>query len=381
MRRIATVGVPRETKLLEGRVALTPAGVRELVNSGRRVIVERGAGVGSGFGDTAFIAEGAAVASVEDVFDEADLIVKVKEPQAHEARRLRPDQVLFTYLHLAAEPELAEALCSSGATCIAYETVEDAQHRLPLLAPMSQIAGVLAAHVGAGTLTRPAGGSGKLIGLIPGVDRARVVVLGGGVAGGHAAATALGMGASVTVLDKSAPRLQELQERFSGSISTIHASMLAIEEQLPNADVVIGAVLIHGARAPRLLCREQLEMLPQGSVLVDVSIDQGGCFETSRPTTHSEPTYEVDGIIHYCVTNMPGAVPVTSTRALTNATLPYVLALADDVDEALERLPELRPGVNVRDGEILHSVVAAALAVDEREKAAFNDRAPAGAVR
>jgi alanine dehydrogenase len=359
--RTTTIGVPREIKTLEGRIAVTPAGVRELCNRGHRVMVERGAGEGSGFGDRAFEAEGAVLAGVEELFAEADLIVKVKEPQPEEARRLRPDQVLFTYLHLAAEPELTAILVSSGATCIAYETVEDEHHRLPLLAPMSQIAGVLAAHVAAGTLLRPAGGSGKLIGLIPGVERTRVVVIGGGVAGGYAATTALGMGAIVTVMDTALPRLQDLQMRFGSSLSTVYASEVAIEEQLPTADVVVGAALIHGARAPQLLRRNQLAALRPGSVLVDVSIDQGGCFQTSRPTTHSDPTYEVDGVVHYCVTNMPGAVPVTSTLALTNATFPYVVALAHGVDEALDIKPELKAGVNVRGGEIVHRAVASAM--------------------
>jgi alanine dehydrogenase len=361
MSRSTTVGVPREVKTLEGRVALTPAGVRELVNRGHRVIVEHCAGEGSGFTDDGFAAEGAAVADVDAVFNEADVIVKVKEPQPDEARRLRRDQTLFTYLHLAAEPELTEILRASGATCIAYETVEDAQHRLPLLAPMSQIAGVLAAHVGAATLLRPNGGKGKLIGLVPGVERARVVVIGGGVAGGYAAATAVGMGASVMVLDRALPRLQELQERFGSSISTAYASEMALEEQLPTADVVIGAVLVHGALAPRLLRREHLANLRAGSVLVDISIDQGGCFETSRPTTHADPTYSVDDVLHYCVTNMPGAVPATSTRALTNATLPYVLALADDVEHALAAVPGLSHGVNIRNGEVVHPGVLSAL--------------------
>jgi alanine dehydrogenase len=356
------IGVPTEIKPDERRVALTPAGIREFIRHGHHVVVQSGAGTGSGFSDDMYLAAGAECATVEDVFARSELILKVKEPQAEEVARLSEQHTLFTYLHLAADPGLAFVLARTGARCIAYETVEDEHGRLPLLAPMSEVAGRLAAQAAAATLTGPGGGRGLLIGGVPGVAPAEVLVLGGGVAGTAAAVIAVGMGARVTVVDRAIPRLAQLNERFGGLIRTIHASDLAIEELLPAADVVIGAVLVAGARAPRLVRREHLTSIGPGSVLVDISIDQGGCFETSRPTTHSAPTYEVDGIVHYCVANIPGAVPVTSTRALTNATLAYALLLADlGPQAALETDPRLARGLNVAGGQIVHDVVARAV--------------------
>jgi alanine dehydrogenase len=355
------VGVPTEIKQQEGRVGITPAGVRELTARGHEVLVQAGAGEKSRIADGAYIAQGAQIVpTAQDVFAAAEMVVKVKEPQPVEVELLREGQTLFTYLHLAPDPELTDALCDSGATCIAYETVEDRNGGLPLLAPMSEVAGRIAAQVGAATLTAQAGGRGVLMSGVPGVAPARVVVIGGGVAGANAARVAAGMGAEVVVLDRSLPRLRELDAELPGLVSTRFASALAIEELLGDADLVIGAVLVPGARAPKLIGREQLPAMRPGAVLVDISIDQGGCFETSRPTTHAEPTYTVDGVVHYCVTNMPGAVPVTSTQALTNATLPYVLTLAErGVDAATQGDPGLRAGLNVAGGEVVHPVVAA----------------------
>lgn len=359
-----TVGVPAEVKPDERRVALTPAGARELVSRGHRVIVERAAGAGSGFPDEDYRSVGAEVADVDRVFGEAELIVKVKEPQPDEAGRLTGRHTLFTFLHLAAEPELAAALVRSGARCIAYETVEDEHGRLPLLAPMSMVAGRLAAQAGAFALAATGGGRGLLLGGIPGVAPAEVLVLGGGVAGTQAALVAVGMGARVTVVDRSIARLGELNELFGTSVRTVHASDFAIQELLPQSDLIIGAVLVPGARALRLVRREHLALLRSGSVLVDISIDQGGCFETSRPTTHADPTYVLDGVVHYCVTNMPGAVPATSSRALTNATLGYVLALADlGPQAALDSDPLFARGLNVSDGRVVHPTVARELAM------------------
>jgi alanine dehydrogenase len=356
------IGIPTEIKPDERRVALTPAGAHEFARRGHRVIVQRGAGAGSGFSDDAYVAAGAELAMVDEVFADSELILKVKEPQPDEVDRLSPQHTLFTFLHLAADPRLAFALAATGARCIAYETVEDAAGRLPLLRPMSEIAGRLSAQAGATGLTGPAGGRGLLMGGVPGVPPAEVVVLGGGVAGTAAAVVAAGMGARVTVVDRSIGRLVELDERFGREIRTVHASELAIRELLPSADVVIGAVLVAGARAPRLVGRLDLAAMRPGAVLVDISIDQGGCFETSRATTHSEPTYRVDEVVHYCVTNMPGSVPATSTRALTNATFEYALRLADlGADAALEADPLFARGLNVADGRIVHDVVAAAV--------------------
>src|SRR6202167_5188744 len=330
------VGVPTEIKSDEYRVAITPAGVRELCARGHEVLVQSGAGLGSALTDEQFQAQGATiVVDAQVVFADAELILKVKEPQSSEVELLREGQTLFTYLHLAAEPELAEGLRRSGATCIAYETVEDDEGHLPLLAPMREGAGKIATQAGAFMLEKPLGGRGILLGGVPGVAAATVLVIGGGVVGMNAAFIAIGMQADVFVFDRSIDRLRELEMAFGGRASTVYSSTLAIEEMLPQADLVIGAVLVHGGRAPHVVSRKQLSEMKRNAVLVDVSIDQGGCFETSRPTTHSDPTFEVDGITHYCVTNMPGAVPITSTYALTNATLPYALELADGVEQAI----------------------------------------------
>ena len=357
------LGVPTEVKTDEFRVALTPAGVRELTERGHEVLVQAGAGLGSAIEDEHYAAQGARIVDgAAAAFGEAELVLKVKEPQPAEVAMLRPDHTLFTYLHLAAAPELTFGLQASGATCIAYETVEDAAGRLPLLAPMSEVAGKIATQAGAFMLEKPLGGRGVLLGGVPGVAAATVLVIGGGVVGMNAALIAIGMQADVFVFDRSIPRLRELDLVFGGRASTVYSSTLAIEEMLPDADLVIGAVLIHGARAPHVVTREQLGLMKSRAVLVDVSIDQGGCFETSRPTTHSDPTFQVDDVTHYCVTNMPGAVPVTATYALTNATLPYVIELAErGVEGALAASPALRLGVNVAGGEIVHPAVAEAL--------------------
>ncbi|HEY8779506.1 MAG TPA: alanine dehydrogenase [Solirubrobacterales bacterium] len=354
------VGVPTETKADEYRVAITPAGVRELGERGHEVLIQRGAGEGSSVADVDFEAQGARIAAdAAAVFGEAEMILKVKEPQPPEVELLRPGQLLFTYLHLAPAPELTRGLCASGAIAIAYETVEDSHGRLPLLAPMSEIAGKIATQAGAFVLEKPMGGRGILLGGVPGVAAATVIVIGGGVVGMNAAFIAIGMEADVFVFEKSIDRLRELDIAFGGRCSTVFSTTLAIEEMLPHADLVIGAVLVHGARAPYVVRREQLKVMKKGAVLVDVAIDQGGCFETSRPTTHHDPTFEVEGIIHYCVANMPGAVPITSTNALTNATLPYAVALADHgVAGAIRRDPGLRRGVNVAGGQVTHPAVA-----------------------
>jgi alanine dehydrogenase len=359
------VGVPTEVKSDEYRVALTPAGVRELVDVGHEVFVQSDAGDGSGITDEAYVAQGATILPDADaVFEEASLIVKVKEPQPEEVARLAPHHTLFTYLHLAADVDLTKGLMASGATCIAYETVEDSRGRLPLLAPMSEVAGKIATQAGAFILEKPLGGRGILLGGVPGVAAANVMIIGGGVVGMNAAFIALGMEATVFVYDRNIDRLRELDIAFNGRADTCFASTLEIEERLPFMDLVIGAVLVHGARAPRVITREQLSLMKRHAVLVDVSIDQGGCFETSRPTTHSNPTYEVDGITHYCVTNMPGAVPITSTYALTNATMPYVLHLASaGVLAAISENPGLRLGVNVAGGQVTYPPVAEAVGV------------------
>jgi alanine dehydrogenase len=358
------VGVPTEVKSDEYRVAITPAGVREFVGHGHEVLIQAGAGLGSALPDESYIAQGArTVPDAVSLFDQSELVLKVKEPQPPEVAMLGPQHTLFTYLHLAADPELTHGLCVSGATCIAYETVEDGAGRLPLLAPMSEVAGKIATQAGAFMLEKPLGGRGILLGGVPGVAAATVLVIGGGVVGMNAAMIAIGMQADVFVFDRSIDRLRELEVAFGGRASTVYSSTLAVEEMLPIADLVIGAVLIHGGRAPHVITRPQLSLMRRHAVLVDVSIDQGGCFETSRPTTHSAPTFEVDGVTHYCVANMPGAVPITSTYALTNATLPYALALADHgVDAALARDPGLALGLNVRGGEITYAAVAEAFA-------------------
>ena len=360
------VGVPTEIKTDEYRVSLTPAGARELVEQGHEVLVQSGAGNGSAIWDRDYEAQGARILpDAEAVFGEAEMVLGVKEPQPEEVAMLRPEHVLFTYLHLAPAPELTAGLVETGATCIAYETVEDSAGRLPLLAPMSEVAGKIATQAGAFMLEKPLGGRGVLLGGVPGVAAANVMVIGGGVVGFNAAAIAIGMEADVFTFDRNIDRLRELDVAFAGRASTVYSSVLAVEEMLPRADLVIGAVLVHGARAPYVIKRDQLKLMKERAVLVDVSIDQGGCFETSRPTTHSDPTYEVDGITHYCVANMPGAVPITSTYALTNATLPFVLALAEHgVDGALARHPGLRPGVNVAAGRVTHAAVAEGTGLD-----------------
>jgi alanine dehydrogenase len=349
------VGVVTEIKPAERRVALTPAGAAELAGAGHEVLVQVGAGVGSGFADGDYAAAGARlVEGAERVWAESELLVKVKEPIASEHELLHADLTLFTYLHLAAAPELVGALTRSGATAIAYETVEEADGSLPLLAPMSEIAGRLAGQAGAYFLQHPLGGRGVLIGGAPGVPPARVVVIGGGVVGFNATRVAAGMGAEVTVLERSPRRLRELEDRFDGRVRVLMSDPHALAAELAGADVVIGAVLLTGAAAPKLITRELLATMRERAVIVDVAIDQGGCAETSRPTTHAEPTYVVGDVLHYCVANMPGAVPATSTRALTNATLPFVRQLADGgVEETLATDLRLRAGLNVRAGELL----------------------------
>jgi alanine dehydrogenase len=362
---VVKVGVPTEIKADEYRVALTPAGVRELVDAGHDVLIQARAGEGSAIRDADYERQGAAIVPDADtVFGEADMIVKVKEPQPEEVARLEPRHLLFTYLHLAPAPELTKGLMDSGATCVAYETVEDVRGRLPLLAPMSEVAGKIATQAGAFMLEKPLGGRGLLLGGVPGVAAGKVLVIGGGVVGTNAAIIALGMQAETYVFDRNMDRLRELESMLAWRASTVYASTLAIEEHLPEADLVIGAVLVHGAKAPHVVTREQLGMMKPHAVLVDVSIDQGGCFETSHPTTHSDPTYEVDGVTHYCVANMPGAVPITSTYALTNATMPYVVHLATaGVAQAIVDDPGLRPGVNVAGGHVTYAPVADAVGV------------------
>jgi len=360
------VGVATEIKPDEYRVAITPIGVRELVEHGHEVLIQSEAGEGSAIADADYAAQGARiVADAETVFGEAEMVLGVKEPQDSEVELLRPGQTLFTYLHLAPAPELTKGLCASGATCVAYETVEDRQGRLPLLAPMSEVAGKIATQAGAFMLEKPLGGRGILLGGVPGVAAANVMIIGGGAVGMNAAFIAIGMEADVFVYDVSVDKLRELEVVFGGRASTVFSSTLSVEERLPDMDLVIGGVLVPGARAPRVITRKHLGLMKRHAVLVDVAIDQGGCFETSRPTTHGDPTYEVDGIIHYCVTNMPGAVPITSTYALTNATLPYVLALAEHgVAEAAVRDPGLKLGINVAAGQVTHRAVADGVGVE-----------------
>ncbi|PZN92324.1 MAG: alanine dehydrogenase [Alphaproteobacteria bacterium] len=357
------VGVPKEIKVHEYRVGLTPPSVAELTARGHQVIVETGAGGGIDFTDADYVAAGATIApDAASVFRAADMIVKVKEPQLHECAWLRPEQTLFTYLHLAADKPQAEALMASGATCIAYETVTDRHGGLPLLRPMSEVAGRMSVQVGAHYLEKEQGGRGILLGGVPGVAPGRVAILGGGVSGLNAAQMAVGMRADVTIYDISTARLAEIDEIFEGRVKTAFSSGAAIAAAIARAHVVIGAVLIPGAAAPKLVSREMLKLMKRGSVLVDIAIDQGGCFETSRATTHADPVYVVDGIIHYCVANMPGAVARTSTFALNNATLPYVLRLADmGAAAAMAADPHLAEGLNVAGGHIRHRAVADAL--------------------
>ncbi|CRY77684.1 L-alanine dehydrogenase [Nocardia farcinica] len=361
------IGVPGEVKAQEFRVALTPAGAAELVRHGHEVLVERGAGAGSGFGDEAYRAAGArVVAEADEVWGEAELVLKVKEPIEPEYHRMRREQVLFAYLHLAASKECTEAILRSGITAIAYETVRAADGSLPLLAPMSEVAGKLAAQVGAYHLLAPLGGAGMLLGGVPGVRPAEVVVLGGGVAGGNAAAVAAGMGARVSVLDTDLVRLRALDARFQGRVSTIASNAAEVERAVLRADLVVGSVLVPGARAPKLVTQAMVAAMRPGSVLVDIAIDQGGCFEGSRPTTHANPTFYVANSLYYCVANMPGAVPHTATVALTNATLPYVLAIADlGWREACSARPDLAAGVTAEDGRLLSPQVAAAHGLGE----------------
>lgn len=355
------IGVAREIKQREYRVALTPAGALELVTRGHEVVVETGAGDGSGFTDDAYRAVGARLAPVAEVWETAELLLKVKEPIAEEYPRLREGQTLFTYLHIAADGPLTRALVESGTTAIAYETVETPERRLPLLAPMSEVAGRLAPQMGAWSLEKAHGGRGILLGGVPGVPPAKVVVLGGGVVGLNSAIIALGMQADVWVLDKSVDRMRELEIALDGRATLAMSNRLQIEEALSDADMIIGAVLVPGALAPRLVTREMLTLMKPGAVLVDVAIDQGGCFETSHATTHDDPIFIVDGIVHYCVANMPGAVPITSTKALTNVTLPYVEALASKgVVQAVTDDPALAKGVNVAAGKITYAAVAEA---------------------
>jgi alanine dehydrogenase len=354
------IGCPKEIKIHEYRVGLVPAGVRELVADGHQVFVQTQAGAGIGIEDAAYVAAGAKILpDARSVFDTVEMVVKVKEPQAGECAMLRDGQLLFTYLHLAADPDQAAGLVKSGCTAVAYETVAAADGSLPLLTPMSEVAGRMSIQVGATALQKAYGGFGVLLGGVPGVQPARVVILGGGVSGTNAAQMAVGMGAQVTVVDRSLKRLRELDVQFGNAIYTAYSTMETIEKLVVQADLVIGAVLVAGAAAPKLVTRDMVARMEKGGVLVDISIDQGGCFETSRPTTHAEPTYAVDGVIHYCVTNMPGAVPRTSTFALTNATLPYAKALANlGWREALRRDPGFARGLNVHAGKVTHRAVA-----------------------
>jgi alanine dehydrogenase len=353
------IGVVREIKADEHRVALTPAGARELVRRGHDVVVEAGAGLGSAFTDAAYQAVGARIGSVDDAWGEAELLLKVKEPIAEEYPRLRADLVLFTYLHLAADAPLTRALVESGVAAVAYETVETEDRQLPLLAPMSEVAGRLATQMGAWALEKPQGGRGTLLGGVPGVPPAKVLVIGGGIVGYNAALIAVGMQADVWVLDKSVERMRDLEMMLDGRITLAMSNELQIQESVQDADLVIGAVLIPGALAPKLITREMLPTMKPGSVLVDVAIDQGGCAETSRPTTHSDPTYVVDEVVHYCVANMPGAVPISSTKALTNVTLPYVEAIAKHgLATAVASDPALARGVNVLGGKVTYLAVA-----------------------
>ena len=355
------VGVPKEVKTLEARVALTPAGVRELVKNGHQVLIEKGAGLGSAITDDLYVAEGAEIApDANSVWNRAEMIMKVKEPLPSEYPLMRKGQILFTYLHLAASKECTDALVKSENIAIAYETVE-VNGQLPLLAPMSEVAGRLSTQVGATALQKPNGGRGVLLGGVPGVRPGKVVVIGGGVAGLNAAVMARGLGADVTILDRSTARLQYIDSLYNGTIKTLMSNDHAIEEEVVNADLVIGAVLIHGAKAPKLVSNALVSKMKYGSVLVDIAIDQGGCFEDSKATTHAEPTYKVHNSIFYCVANMPGAVPVASTYALTNATLPYAVAIANKGwQRALNEDKDLAKGLNVCEGKITYEAVAKA---------------------
>ncbi len=365
------IGVPKEIKTLEFRVGMTPAGVHEVVHDGHEVIVETNAGAGIGMTDADYEAVGATVVgTAEEVFERAEMIVKVKEPQLNECAMLRPDQVLFTYLHLAPDPKQTEALVKSGTTAIAYETVTASDGSLPLLTPMSEVAGRLSIQAGAYALQKANGGIGKLLGGVPGVGPAKVLVIGGGVSGANAADMAIGLGANVTILDRSLPRLRHLDDIWGGRVTTRFSTKHAIEELALESDLIIGAVLIAGAAAPKLVSAQNVKDMQAGTVLVDISIDQGGCFETSRATTHADPTYIVDDVVHYCVANMPGAVPRTSTFALTNATLPFVRSLAKlGWVEALKANPHLANGLNVSGGHVTYEAVAHDLGYEYRPAA------------
>ena len=367
------IGVPKEIKVHEHRVGLVPAGARELTRAGHEVVVQSGAGAGIGLDDDAYVSAGARiVGSAKEVFEVADLVVKVKEPQLEECRMLRAGQGIFTYLHLAPDPEQAKALIASGSTAIAYETVGSPDGSLPLLTPMSEVAGRMSVQVGAASLQKANGGRGVLLGGVPGVPPAKVVILGGGVSGTSAAEMAVGLRADVTVVDSSLKKLRALDAIFGGRLKTCASTIDAIESLVAQADLVIGAVLVAGAAAPKLVTREMVRNMKPGAVMVDISIDQGGCFETSRPTTHADPTFVVDGVVHYCVTNMPGAVPRTSTFALTNATLPYVKALANHgIQNALTLDPYLAQGLNVHEGAITHEAVARDLGLPYRPYSTF----------
>jgi alanine dehydrogenase len=358
------IGVAKEIKSDEYRVALTPAGALELINGGHEVAIEQGAGLGSSFPDDAYERVGATIVSVDDVWERSELVLKVKEPIASEYARLREGLILFTYLHIAADQPLTNALLGSGITAIAYETVEVGRS-LPLLAPMSEVAGRLAPQAGAYFLEKPVAGRGLLLGGVPGVQPGKVVVVGGGVVGYNAAVIALGLGAQVTILERSIDRMRHLEEVLHGRVSLVMSSSLQVAASVEDADLVVGAVLIPGAVAPKLVTREMISSMKEGAVVVDVAIDQGGCFETSHATTHADPVYIVDGVIHYCVANMPGAVPITSTKALTNATLPYVEAIANKgVRAAVSSDPALAKGVNVVGGKLTYQAVAEAHGLD-----------------
>ncbi|MEH6590110.1 MAG: alanine dehydrogenase [Halioglobus sp.] len=370
------IGVPKEIKNHEYRIGLTPAGVKELARHGHQLLVEHDGGLGVGFDNEQYRTAGAEiVAEAAEIFRRADMIIKVKEPQPQECRMLRPEQLLFTYLHLAPDPEQTRLLVESGATCIAYETVTQEGPGLPLLAPMSEVAGRMAIQAGAHCLEKAQGGNGMLLGGVPGVEPARVLVIGGGVVGTNAARMAMGLGADVTILDRSLDRLQELDMIFGGRMKTVYSTADAVEEYALKADLVVGAVLIPGAAAPKLISRELVARMKPGSVLVDVAIDQGGCFETSKATTHQEPTYIVDDVVHYCVANMPGGVARTATMALTNATLPYAVNLANKgVSQALRDDAHLRNGLNVHAGAVTCQAVAQALGYDYVEALAALSR-------
>jgi alanine dehydrogenase len=372
------IGVAREIKPDEYRVALTPAGALELINDGHEVTIETGAGTGSSFADDAYTRVGARVGSVDDVWGGSDLLLKVKEPIASEYGRLRDGLILFTYLHIAADEPLTRALRDSGVTAVAYETVEVGR-ALPLLAPMSEVAGRLAPQAGAYHLEKPVGGRGLLLGGIPGVAPGKVVIVGGGVVGYNAAVIALGLGAQVTILERSIDRMRHLEEVLSGRVTLLMSSSLQVAASVEDADLVVGAVLIPGAVAPKLVTREMISSMREGAVVVDVAIDQGGCFETSHATTHADPVYLVDGVTHYCVANMPGAVPITSTKALTNATLPYVEAIANKgLREAVAHDAALAKGVNVIDGKVTYEAVADAHGLDYTPLADVLPLTPAG---